>query len=464
MLMLYNTLSRKKEKFTALNSRKVKMYTCGLTVYDYAHIGNWRAFISADILRRYLLYSGYNVEHVMNITDIDDKTIKGAAKKSMNLKEYTTFYERAFMNDMEMLNVLKPTIMPRATETIADIIKLVEVLIKKGYAYESNGSVYYKISRFRGYGKLSGIDVMQHKTKSRVDSDEYKKEDARDFVLWKSSQKQDEKVGAVWKIFFGRGRPGWHIECSAMAMKYLGEQIDVHTGGIDLIFPHHENEIAQSEAVTGKQFVRYWVHCSHLFVNSRKMSKSLGNFLTLKDVIKTYSPRDVRFFLIFTHYRSDINYTDENMRSAHEALTRIDDFMLRLGRSDGRQYNVSSLIKNAKYEFEIAMNDDINVPNALKSIFTFIREVNVLIDSGKISKKNSGEITEFMNEIDHVLGILSYEKIEIDDNIKKLIDEREEARKNKDFKKADEIREKLKKLGIALEDSETGVVWKRVAG
>jgi cysteinyl-tRNA synthetase len=449
MLKLFNSLGRKK---LPLTQGAVKMYTCGPTVYDYAHVGNWRAFVFADLLRRYLLYKGFVVKQVMNITDVDDKTIKGALKQKMELKDYTKKYEKAFFADMKKLNILKPDVIPKATETIDEMVALIESLKKKGFTYEKDGSVYFSISKFKDYGKLSGVDISK-KGESRLE-DEYEKEDVRDFVLWKSAKDEDEKIGAVWETNIGKGRPGWHIECSAMAMKYLGETIDIHTGGVDLKFPHHENEIAQSEAATNRTFVRTWVHCELLKVDGEKMAKSLGNFLSLRDL--KHDPRTVRYFLLSAHYRKPLNLTDKALDAAKEAVKRIDDFFISL--TENKKGKDEFDVEKVKADFEKAMDDDLNTPEALKVIFEMIREVNKL----KLSKESAEKVKGFLMDVDKVLGILEMRKqLKLTKREKELIEEREQLRKQKKYKEADKIRAKLKEMGVVLEDSPDGVRWKK---
>ncbi|MBI5347368.1 MAG: cysteine--tRNA ligase [Candidatus Aenigmarchaeota archaeon] len=466
VLAIFNSLGRKKEAFKPLE-KDVRMYVCGPTTYDYAHIGNWRSFIFSDILRRYLMYLGFNVREVMNVTDVDDKTIKGSLKQGVMLNEYTKKYEQAFLDDMKTLNIIKPDIMPRATEHIKEMVELIKKLEKNRHTYKSDGSTYFKISTFRDYGKLSGIKLDEVKSGCRIDKDEYEKEDARDFVLWKATGEDEEKVGAVWETPFGKGRPGWHIECSAMSMKYLGETLDIHTGGVDLIFPHHENEIAQSECATGKQFVRYWLHCAHLIIEGEKMSKSKGNFFTLRDLIeKGHDPRALRYFLLSAHHRSPINLTTKALQDAKNSVGSIDNFMDRLRDADGKVTDESgtiSMIADAKKGFEKAMNDDLNMPNALSALFEFMRCSNRMIDEGNLGKQAAKKIHNQMLEFDKVLGIIKFRATgELTEDEKKLVEKREKFRKEKKFKEADIIREQLKKKGVLLEDKPDGVRWKRV--
>ncbi|MEK6808976.1 MAG: cysteine--tRNA ligase, partial [Nanoarchaeota archaeon] len=330
MLRLFNTRTRKIGVFKSIKDKEVNIYTCGPTVYDYAHIGNLRAYICADILKRYLKYKGYNVKHVMNITDVDDKTIKGSQQQGISLKKYTQNFSNMFFEDIKILNLDLPDIFPKATEHIPEMIMLIKKLLKKGFAYKGeDGSIYYDISKFKNYGKLAQLDMDGLKEGARIRHDEYSKDSPKDFCLWKACDKDDGDV--FWKTELGKGRPGWHIECSAMNMKYLGEEFDIHTGGVDLIFPHHENEIAQSVGATGKEFVHYWFHNEHLLVNGKKMSKSLGNFYTLRDLLnKGYNPIGIRYLLLSTHYRQQLNFTEESLQGAENSVQRINDFILKL--------------------------------------------------------------------------------------------------------------------------------------
>ncbi|MBI2658349.1 cysteine--tRNA ligase [Candidatus Woesearchaeota archaeon] len=462
-LQLYNTLTRKKEIFKPIKGKNVKLYTCGPTVYDFAHIGNFRAYICSDILKRYLKYSGYKVKHVMNITDVDDKTIKGANKEGISLNEYTGRYEKAFFDDIETLNIDKADIYPRATEHVKEMVAIIKKLLKDKIAYKSeDGSIYYDISKYEDYGKLSHTKIEELREGARVKQDSYEKGEAKDFALWKAYDKEDGNV--VWKTEIGDGRPGWHIECSAMSMKYLGEHFDIHAGGIDLVFPHHENEIAQSEASTKKKFANYWFHNEHLLVNGQKMSKSLGNFFTLRDLLgKGYNPKAIRYLLLSAHYRVQLNFTEEAVKAADNAVQRLNDFMIKLRETKNNLKNkeINDIIQKTKKDFESAMDDDLNISSALSYVFDFVKEVNSLLMEGKIGKAGAKKIINFMNDIDKILGILVEKEERLNPKLKKLIEERERARKEKDFAKADEIRNQLKEKGIILEDTKDGVRWKK---
>jgi len=462
-LKLYNTLTRKKEEFKEINKGQVNMYSCGPTVYNFAHIGNFRANIFADLIRRYIKYKGYKLKHVMNITDIDDKTIRDSRKEGVTLKEFTERYTKYFFDDLKTLNIEKVDIYPRATDHIKGMVELIKKLLEKGYAYKANDAIYYNIKKFKEYGKLSHLKIDELKAGARVAQDEYDKEHVHDFALWKFWDKEDGDV--FWETELGKGRPGWHIECSAMSMNYLGDTFDIHTGGVDLIFPHHENEIAQSEAATGKPFVNYWIHNEHLLVNNKKMSKSLGNFYTLRDLLKkSYSPRSIRYVLLATHYRQKLNFTFESLKAAENSIKRIDEFMVKLKdvKSEKNNKEIYVLIEKAKSDFEDAMDDDLNVSIALSVVFDFVKKINTFIMNENISKKDAEKAIALMNNFDSVFGILKEEKKdEISKEIEQLIENREKARKNKDYELADKIRDQLKEKGIILKDTKDSVRWEK---
>lgn len=465
MLRFYNDLTKRKEEFVPIHPGQVGIYSCGPTVYNYAHIGNLRSFVFVDLLKRFLKYEGYSVKHVMNITDVDDKTIKGSQQEGVPLKEFTLKYEKAFLEDLKALNIQIPDVMPRATEHIKEMTELIRKLYKNGYAYRAeDGSTYYSIAKFKDYGKLSGIKKEELKIGARVRSDEYAKEQAEDFALWKAWTPEDGSV--FWETEYGRGRPGWHIECSAMSSKYLGETFDIHTGGIDLIFPHHENEIAQSEGANGKKFVNYWLHCEHLIVDGRKMSKSLGNVYTLRDITAMgYSPIALRYLLLSTHYRSQLNFTFDGLKAASEAVERLNNLLWNLkqvpiNRAGSEYDSISELLKNAETSFRNALEDDLNISEALDDIFNLVRELNKRI--GSISKNEAEEAIQLFKRIDSVLGVMTWNWEEtLPEEIQKLIVEREDARRKRDYKKADEIRAEIEKRGIILIDTKDGVKWKR---
>jgi cysteinyl-tRNA synthetase len=462
----FNTLTRTKEVFKPLEAGKVKMYTCGPTVYDYAHIGNFRAFLFEDLLKRWLVHRGFNVTHVMNLTDIDDKTIKGSQKQQVPLKQFTDFYVKAFFEDIKVLNIQSADVYPRATDSIPEMIALIKTLMAKGYAYRGeDGSIYYAISKFPDYGRLSKIRTDELKAGARVSQDEYAKEEAQDFALWKAWTPEDGDV--FWDTELGKGRPGWHIECSAMSMKYLGETFNIHCGGVDNMFPHHENEIAQSEAATGKKFVDYWLHNEHLLVEGKKMAKRSGNFYTLRDLLaKKYDPIAIRYLLMSTHYRQQFNFTFEGLESAKSAVERLRNFVRRLHDFEGGKNSKGKVaVLTAKLEacFGGSMDDDLDIGTALASLFDFVREVNNLLDSNRVNKAEAAQIGGSMMLIDEVLGVIG--KVEVEEtlpsDIDALVQKREKARKAKNWKEADSIRTQLKTMGIVLEDTAQGIRWHR---
>jgi cysteinyl-tRNA synthetase len=462
VLRLYNTLTRKTEPFEPADGKTVRMYTCGPTVYDYAHIGNFRTFLFEDLLRRYLRYKGYGILHVMNITDVDDKTIAGAKRTGKTLREYTDTYEQAFFEDLAALNIERPEICPRATEHIPEMLELIRRLESRGHTYVTDGSVYFRLSTFQRYGRLSGIEPAGMQAGVRGESDEYSKDDVRDFALWKAAKEGEPSWDSPW----GPGRPGWHIECSAMSMKYLGETFDIHAGGVDLVFPHHENEVAQSEAATGKPFARFWVHGEHLLVNNEKMSKSLGNYFTLRDLLaKGYDPQAIRFLILQSaHYRHQLNFTLEALDHAGPALRRLHDFLDRLQELQPTapdNQELSEAVRQTRRKFEEAMDDDLNAPAAIGHIFELVRLTNTCIDENAASKRNLQEVHDLLMDFDRVLGFLAHEKGLLDEEVQALIDERAAARKAKDFARADAIRDQLAKQGIILEDTPAGVRWRR---
>ncbi len=460
-IKLFNTLTRKKEVFKPLKGKTVLYYTCGPTVYDYAHIGNFATFVRQDLLKRVLEYFGYRVKHVMNITDIDDKTIRRSKELGWSLKKLTRFYTKEFLKDMKALNIKPPTKLVPATSEIPEMIRVIKALIKKGYAYVREGSVYFSVKKFKNYGKLSGIKLKDLKPGARVDVDEYGKENPADFALWKASTDEEIKRRIYWLSPWGKGRPGWHIECSVIAMKHLGKTIDIHSGGIDLIFPHHENEIAQSEAYSGKQFSRFWVHCEHILVNGKKMSKSLGNFYTLRDILKKgYNPLAIRLLFLSGHYRKQLNFTFDALRQAERNLETLINFLQRLKeiRKGGYDKEIAKNLGKMKERFLKAIADDLNTPRAFAVLFDFVHEVNRLIDEGKVPKKNAKEIIETVLDIDRILGLDLKKAISarIPKEIKKLLEERERLRREKRYEEADMIREKIRAMGYEVEDTPQG--------
>ena len=463
MIRFFNTLSGKLEPFRAITDGEVKLYTCGPTVYDYAHIGNFRAYIFEDLLKRFLVFMDYRVTQVMNITDVDDKTINGANAEGVTLQEYTKKYIDSFFEDIDTLRIARANHYPKATEHIPEMVKMIKGLLDKGYAYEKDGSVYFSIAKFPDYGRLSKINLEELKPGERVESDEYEKESANDFALWKHKKEGEP----FWETEIGPGRPGWHIECSVMSSKYLGETFDIHCGGTDNIFPHHENEIAQSEAYFGKKFVNYWLHCRHLIVDGEKMSKSKGNFYILKDLFqKNIDPVVLRFLLLSTHYRKMLNFTFEALDQANASLQRIKDFLYELKNhpfKEGESKAVSNIVEKTRKNFAAGLSDDLNISVALRALFDMIREVNSLIAKNKVFSQDAEKLTNLIHSIDSVLGVLPEEKQELlPAEITKKIEEREKSRKDKDFESADRIRDELLDLGIILEDTKNGVRWKRI--
>jgi cysteinyl-tRNA synthetase len=464
MIQFFNTLNGKKEIFVPLVPGHVKLYTCGPTVYDYAHIGNFRAYIFEDLLKRFLKFCGFWVTHVMNITDVDDKTIRGAKAKGVDLNAYTTEYIRAFFADLEVLRIDPADHYPRATEHIPDMVRIIKALIEKGFAYRKEGSIYFSIAKFPGYGKLSKIDVEELQSTERVESDEYEKEHARDFALWKAPKPGEP----FWETEIGPGRPGWHIECSAMSSKYLGQTFDIHCGGMDNIFPHHENEIAQSEAYSGEPFVRFWLHCHHLIVDGEKMAKSKGNFFLLRDLTETrkIDPMAIRYLLLSTHYRKVLNFTFEALGQAQSALQRIKDFLYELENrsfSQGKSSEVQKLFRKTEGKFKDGLADDLNVSQAMTALFDFVKKINVLIKQEKLLADDAKDALSFVYSLNEVLAILPpKQELSLPDALLPKIRERERARKDRNFKLADQLRKELEEAGVVLEDTKDGVRWKIV--
>jgi cysteinyl-tRNA synthetase len=506
-ISLYNTLTRQLEEFKPLKGNTVRMYTCGPTVYAYAHIGNFRTFLFQDILRRYLKYAGFGIDHVINLTDVDDNTIRESQAAKLPLREYTEKYIEAFLADRHLLNLEEPEHLVRATDTIPEMLKLIQTLVDKGYAYASDGSIYYKVSAFPAYGELAHIDFSGVRDGARVDSDKYDKENARDFVLWKAAKEGEP----FWKTPFGPGRPGWHIECSAMSMKFLGETFDIHSGGSDLIFPHHENEIAQSEAATGKTFVKVWVHAEHLVVNGEKMSKSLGNFFTLRDLIqKGFKPSAIRYLLASVPHRKPLNFTFEGLHQAQQSIDRLRNFRYRLTKETfaaGESTALQAKAREARQQFEAALDDNLNTAGALGAIFDMVREGNTAMDRGEFRDGDRGAYLDTLERWDRIFAVLENDdhaklvkfgfvregaaggeagadpkapegaetRVNAgdraavtlvadalgDDEIEKLIADRVAARRSGDYARSDEIRASLLKAGVILEDTKAGTRWKR---
>jgi len=466
-LHLHNTLTGRKEEFRPIEPGVARLYTCGPTVWHYSHVGNFRSFLFYDLLRRHLRVSGYRVEHVMNITDVDDRIIEQAAAAGMTISEFTRPYVEAFLEDLHALRAQDAERYPRATGHVEEMIALIERLMEGGHAYDVDGDVYFRIASFPPYGSLSHLDRAGLRAGARVATDKYEKESATDFALWKRAKAEDERVGAAWEAPFGRGRPGWHIECSAMAMQYLGETLDIHAGGVDLLFPHHENEIAQSEAATGRQFARYWVHSEHVTdATGAKMSKSDGNFTTLRELRAAgHDPVAVRLFLLGNaHYRAPLRLTDEGLEGAAAQLRRLRDFADRVRRSrPGLRTDDAALFEStqdARSAYRAALDDDLNLPEGLGVVFELVREANAALDADRVGPAAREALLALLEDVDAHLDVLREEEVALDVAVERLIAEREEARRSRDFATADRIRDELRERGIVLEDSRDGVRWK----
>ena len=498
-LRLYNTLSSRVEEFQPLEGTRVRIYTCGPTVYNYGHIGNYRTFVFQDILRRHLKYRGFEVMQVMNLTDVEDKIIRDARAAGLPIREYTAKYVEAFRIDRKLLNLDEVEFLVRATDYIDDMVELVQTLERKGYAYRSDGSIYFRVSAFPDYGKLSKISLSGNRAGARVDADEYEKADARDFVLWKAAKEGED----FWETPLGPGRPGWHLECSVMAMTYLGPTLDIHSGGTDLIFPHHENEIAQSEAATGKPFARFWVHGEHLIVNGQKMSKSLGNFFTLRDLIaRGHKPTAIRYLLASVPYRKPLNFTFEGLEQAEQSLERLRNFRQRLTAEKlpaGSNPHLAERVAAALRAFEEALDDNLNTAEALAAIFELVREGNIAMDRGEFREGERGHYLDAIERWDRIFCVLDdedYAKLKqfgfisgvatvaaaqgtpadgqaatgyaatqpeglSDEVIQQRITDRERARRGGKYREADQIRDELLTAGVVLEDTRSGTRWKR---
>ncbi len=462
-MKLYNTLTRKKEAFSPLSGNEVKMYCCGPTVYNYSHIGNLRTYVFEDVLRRCLKYKGFAVKEVMNLTDVDDKTIKSSREAGIPLKQFTEKYTALFFEDCAKLNIEQPEVICKATEHIKEMVQVIQLLIEKGFAYKaSDGSVYYKISSFKDYGKLSHLKLSGLKPGARVSTDDYEKESTSDFALWKTWVTEDGDI--YWETPLCKGRPGWHIECSAMSTKYLGNYFDIHCGGVDLIFPHHENEIAQSQPLSGKPLARFWVHGEHLLVDGKKMAKRFKNFYTLADVKeKGYSPLALRYLYISSHYRQQLNLTFEALQSAQNTLEKMQS-LLENARANATGGGPSIEIQEKKewalVKFQEAMDDDLDTPRALAILHSFISDINKM----KLSPGDYAEVVAALQQFDLVFGFFEWSEKKVDSKLKKevenLLKKREELRKQNKFKEADEIRKNLREKGIIVEDSPKGAKWK----
>ena len=463
-LRFYNTLTQEIAPFAPQDGKTVRMYTCGPTVWNYVHIGNLRSFTSQDILRRWLRYRGYELKHVMNLTDVDDRIIQQALAAGQSIYDYTDTYAKAFFEDTGKVRLEKPEIVCKATDHIPEMVSLIQSLEKNDCTYLSEGSVYFRITKFPEYGKLSHTHFEGNKAGARVDTDKYDKENARDFVLWKAKKEGEH----FWDTPLGEGRPGWHIECSAMAMKYLGETLDIHCGGVDLVFPHHENEIAQSEASTGKIFSRFWLHTEHLMVEGQTMSKSLGNFYTLRDLLdKGYAPETVRYLLASVPYRKQLNFTFDGLKAAVTAIERLRNYELRLTTSkfgEGSNQKMEERTKAAREQFEASLDDDLNTAEALGAIFEYIRDTNTAMDSGEFLSGNVAGARDLLSRFDSVFDVLKPTVAEgaiSDADVDALIAERVAAKKARNFQRSDEIRKELLEKGVILEDTKEGTRWKR---
>jgi cysteinyl-tRNA synthetase len=461
-MKISNTLTGHVEEFQPIQNNEVRMYSCGPTVYGFAHIGNFRTFVFIDILKRFLRYKGYPVFHVMNITDVDDKTIHNSqATEPKKLREYTDRFTQAFFEDCDRLSIQPPDKVVHATDHIQEMIDLIERLKEKGHTYEKDGSVYFKISTFRDYGKLSKLDVDGILAGARVDVDEYDKQDARDFVLWKSARNGEP----FWESPFGPGRPGWHIECSAMSMKYLGESFDIHCGAVDLIFPHHENEIAQSEGASGKPFVKYWMHGEHLIVDGEKMAKSKGNFYTLRDLMERgINPWQVRYALQSVPYKKQLNFTFDLLQQGESSIKRLEDCRLGLMTAKlkpGSNHDVQELNLSALRSFERAMDDDLNTAQALAAVFDWVRDLNTARAEGIILEEDRLAVLSVMEKMNEVLVLWRPPQDGPDEKMRQLIEERNQARKSRNFALADKIRDQILEMGYIIEDTKDGVRWKK---
>jgi cysteinyl-tRNA synthetase len=474
-LRFYNTLTNRQEEFIPLKPGEAGLYTCGPTVHDYAHLGNYRAYIFEDLLRRTLKYFGYRVKQVMNLTDVDDKTIRKSREQGLTLSDYTKTYKDAFFQDLEALRIERAEVYPAATDHIPEMVDLVQKLIARGHTYESEGSIYFRISSFPDYGRLANVKPEALMAGLRVDSDEYEKEDVRDFALWKAWTPEDGEV--FWETPLGKGRPGWHIECSAMSTKYLGTHFDIHTGGVDNIFPHHENELAQSVCGYQDKFVNYWMHNAHLVINGEKMSKSLNNFYTLRDIVSAgFSPRVVRYFLLAAHYHQPLNLiydparnVADSFEAARSALQRIDELHFKLdvlmahsAAGDMMSREASEMLEDGEKAFRAALANDLDISGALGALFGLVREGNRLLAGGLLTSADALALHDKLMRWDHVLGIIEPEAPATVDaeRIEALIKERLAARKEKNFARADEIRKLLEGEGIILQDTSTGTRWK----
>jgi len=455
--------------FNPLHKEEVKMYSCGPTLYAPPHIGNMRSFVVSDLIRRYLEFKGFKVKLVMNLTDIDDKTIRDSGKEGATLKEFTERWTKVFFDSIDLLNIKPASVYPKATEHFEEMLKLVRGLVKNDFAYEKSGSVYFNVLKFKNYGKLSKLDLKGIKIGATIDADEYDKDNPRDFVLLKRSTTEELKREIFYKTEWGNVRPGWHLECSILSMKYLGETFDIHTGGVDLVFPHNENEIAQSEAYTGKEFVRYWIHNEHLIVNGQKMSKSLGNYITLEELLEKFSPEIVRYMFVSVHYRQKLNYTEEFAKNAEKNYNKLKETFDKLNfslkystdKKSKAEEQFLEKMKKLRGRFEEVMDNDLNTPLALSVSHELAKEINKYLEEGK-NRKTIGKALELFKEFSEVFGLRFKEEGKIPEEVENLIEQREQARNRNDWKAADEIRNKIKELGYTIEDTDSGVKCKKI--
>lgn len=476
MIRFYNTLGHSLEEFHPLREKEVRMYTCGPTVWNYPHIGNYRTFVFEDLLRRFLKLSGFKVTQVMNLTDVDDRIIKICRENKVGLHELTETYVRAFFEDLDFLGIERAEVYPRATEHVPEMVKIIESLLEKGIAYRSeDGSIYYSIAKFPKYGKLSGLKISELKAGARVRQDDYDKASAQDFALWKAWEESDGDI--FWETSLGKGRPGWHIECSAMSIKYLGEEFDIHTGGVDNIFPHHENEIAQSEAFTGKRFVKYWIHAEHLLINDEKMAKRLGNVITVREIRKMgINGQTLRLLLLSGHYRAQLNFAEKSLEQAASSVKRITEFVLRLeesrksvGGNAADEFNAlaSELVEKTRVTYMRALENNLDTPSALAAVYEFITEGNRLLDragAGGLGLKGVDAMLDFINrEFNYIFGAFEKqaEVQELAPEISSLLEERKIAREARDWAKSDMLRQKLLEAGVEVQDTPQGQKWRR---
>ena len=460
-LRFYNSIKRKKEEFHPIEHGKIGLYTCGPTVYDYAHIGNFRTFMFEDLLKRWLTHSGYEVIHVMNITDIDDKTIKKAQELNVSLSELTEKYTKFFMEDFEWLKMIPADKYPKATNSIPKMINIIEKLLRKGYAYrEDDGSVYFNISSFPDYGRLTNINLVDQRVGDRIAEDEYKKDTPQDFALWKGWKEDDGSV--FWDAPWGRGRPGWHIECSAMSTEFLGNHFDIHCGGVDNMFPHHENEIAQSQCASGEPFVNVWLHSEHLLIDGGKMSKSLDNFYHMEDLKEAgFTPECIRYQLLAGHYRTKVNFSLDKKKEGDRVIERISDFYFRLEKNNAVQFS-GNMLPEVYTRFKDTMDDDLDTPKALAVFFEWMKSFNAKLDNNSVTQQELGGAWKFLQLFDSVFGFIRKEKFDVPEEINKLLRQRQKAREEKNWDRSDAIRNELKGRGWFVDDSPYGQIPKKI--